>query len=425
MEPEKLPGIGYIELVRADLTLLIVMLSLFAETRLCAQITTAEGSIITNSYDTIRGKLEYGRSGLENKCVFIRPQTSKIEFLRPEEIKGFFITPDLKFVSERVAGKMLFLHVLAEGRLNLYHNGKQFYLAAAGDSISVLDGGKTRVSKDGKEYYERSIAFKSELKRYADGSLFQEINNMAFNERPLTRITRKINHQPVRPEFIAPQLSGRNHFAVEAGYSISASRGQLPSYRNNQFFRNGDPNYKHVISNWFVGLNFKRKIGTTRSYMKASLDFQMPHPVSYSYRWLLHSTFTVPNDGGPTYPADTIGHVEDLYSYDLNTILLPISYHIEGSFTRIRPFVEGGISVQYFLRNGSSLRRKVYEEDVFFEEINREQNYPFVFGPGIGFGCRYPINEKSGLSAAMNFERYYLKEGYTLSTRRLYLAYHF
>jgi hypothetical protein len=376
------------------------------------QVTTSDGFIIANNYDTISGKLEYAYTGFSQKCVFIKENSLKIDFLSPDQIKQFFISPNINFKAKRFNKEQLFFQVLSEGKINLDYDGNDLFISNASDSLIRLKGGTESYRLvDGKSYVKETTIYKTQLKRcVGDTNFYKKIDNLNFDRKLIFELIEDINNKKpsafVRLKFPKHNV---NHYGIEIGFSINSFYLNNTNYINDSL----EVEYKSRKSNvfttwasvnsWIIGINGRRKIGKTNFYLSIGANYEKLLNTRIETSALLHQFMSWEN--GSIHNADTIGKVTDIYAFKLSSFSFPISFNEELSYNKFRPFYNIGITNKIYLNKNISLNRKVNRYGKFNEEKNlKVQVPPFFLGVKLGLGCRYLVNKNCSISGGFNFE---------------------
>lgn len=417
---------------------IIILITIFAfhciTNKLCGQITTTKGFVVTNSGDTIHGWLEYVKSGYKNKCIFIKP-SGEVELYNPTDIQQFFVDRVINFRSMMFDGKLTFVQVISTGKINLYYNGKDLFLENDQQILKKLRGGKEIVMNNGKEYVNDVSLYKSQLKAYAEPVYHNRINALYFQKKAIIRLVKEINDHKDNYQIPKSKILNRNHFGIESGFTINSMRIWFIPYRHNSttieedpWFTSGISSKSQITSSMIAGVNYKRKIGRTRSYVDVHLNYENILKNTILNRWAYHSMVVPAN--GASYSGDTILLVTDTYKYNLQALSFPLNLHTELSFGKFRPFWNIGVTTKFFVKNDIVLNRKGYRTKTGeVEESSIKLDMPsFIIGPEMGFGCRYPMNMNSSISMGLHAAFYGIRNSKNIDrmiVSKFFIAYGF
>ncbi len=111
---------------------LSVILFMLSVSTLHAQTDFRPGYVITNSYDTIYGQIDYRGDKLMGEICKFKSTGDNITEYSPRDIVAYRFTDSKYFVSKEVAGKIMFLEFLIKGQVNIYYlrdsSGDHYYI---------------------------------------------------------------------------------------------------------------------------------------------------------------------------------------------------------------------------------------------------------------------------------------------------------
>lgn len=402
-------------------SVLILQFPIYVE----SQITTVNGYILSNTSDTVFGKIEYAAGmGFSNKCVFIDNNSNALKIYRPEQIRVFCIPDLVRFDSRTVNGKKSFLKVLVSGKISLYEGRSGLFISDESDSLILLKGGSETIQKDGRYIRQKVEQYKVQLKRsIKDTCYYSEIDRMNFDKGKIIDLIKDVNEiEDINTKNKKQKCkSHRYQYGIEAGYSTNtfaigrnSSSTWLISYVSDPF----KENYQyHVQLNFLsLGLNIKQKVASTNSYLNISLGYSQNINTNSTRKGIVYNNVVFPSGGQPYF--DTTGHVTDNYYYRIKSVNLFLSYHAEFSYSRIRPFLEVGLSGSVFIDRIINLNREITVSNniVENESFNPILNQ-FLLKPAIKIGCRFLNNKDYSMSAGFGFF------GISIPEKRLYRAF--
>lgn len=411
-----------------------ILMSAFclAATAVSGQITTREGYIITLENDTIFGRLEYANSGYLNKCVLGKGDSPKIEWLKPGDIKGYYVNPDIQFSSTKCQGEDMFLRVLSEGKINLYTDKLDLYVSNNTDSVVRLAGGKEYCTVNGQQYAQRVNTFKTQIwVLTSDRNYYQRIEELNYDQVKITALIKEINGSEDDSDIKirSGNTIHQGHFGFEAGLSFNSFLVENMPDRYDTLLISMVSDEKHKVNSWFAGVNYKWKLGKGNSYLSGALDFELMSGNSQKEEGVIHSTTMHLTDDGNLYYIDTVGTVTDTYSFNMVSLCVPLVFHKEMSYNMLRPFFDLGFLVRFNFRNEGSLKRTIVFSESTENEEYRMHIPAFMSGVRAGAGVRWLINMNYSVSAGVSAEITGFgsdSQGlYHMVSKRTYLSFNF
>lgn len=408
--------------LRSYFALFLFIVTIECQPTLCfAQLPVMDGYAVTNDRDTIPGKLEYvSRVLAENKLVFIEHQSVKISVLRPSAISGLYAYSGIAFESKELDGRRIFLRLLSRGRVNLYSDGKDLFLSDGPLKVMRLRGGTQTVIIEGKPHAQKVNSYKAQLISQIESSFHVKIRSLPFEQKAVLNLIREVNKDLT--DTSKPRLDNHGYFSVDAGYSLNMMKklSEADDDLNNHT--------RHRTMSWMMGLRYKRKILNTRSHIGVGLHYEHTPSIRVGERKFLHSSITVPADGGPSYPSDTTGSQLDVYSYKLNSIDLSIGFIPEVSNGRFRPFLDIGMASKFYLNSDATFKRNSYDKSGALADETQTpmQLRSLILGPKLGSGCRLILDMNRSLSAGFNVELFWLSthlDAAKIVAKQFYLSY--
>lgn len=369
-----------------------------------AQITVTNGYIISNENDTVYGRLEKSNTGYFKRCVFVKDNSTAIEYLKPDQVKKFHVAPDIFFDAIEYNGKKKFLRLLSTGKINLFSDESNLYISDNESNASMLLGGEKVITIDGTECFKPDEAYKTQIMIInPDSAYFNRIQKLKFQPQKVYELINDINGNGKMSDIGCEpgKVFNRIHFGIEAGVTIN----QIGLYDLNYYgayYMNRPSIVNLYAAGVYAGANFKLKIAETNSYFSVGLNVER---IKYSKTegYGLIQSPNVTSDGGIMH-RDTLGSIKDIVNLDLNSVNLPLFLHFERSCNRFRPFYDVGITFKHFFRNEGSLNRKMYFHTSQYEEKSYKLTLPTnMDGFNLGIGCRYLIDMNTSVSIGYNF----------------------
>ncbi len=139
--------------------ILIILFVLSAST-LYAQTDFRPGYVITNSYDTIYGQIDYRGDKLMGQICKFKPTGNNITEYSPKDIVAYRFIDSKYFISKEVAGKVMFLEFLIKGQVNIYYlrdkGGNHYYIDKGDMSIAEIPYDEKIITIDDKTLLSKS-----------------------------------------------------------------------------------------------------------------------------------------------------------------------------------------------------------------------------------------------------------------------------
>ncbi len=118
---------------------LFVTLFTLSVSTLYAQTDFRPGYVITNSYDTIYGQIDYRGDKLMGQVCKFKSAENHITEYSPEDIIAYRFTDGKYYISKEIADKFVFLEFLIKGQVNIYYvrdkRGDHYYIDKGNMSI--------------------------------------------------------------------------------------------------------------------------------------------------------------------------------------------------------------------------------------------------------------------------------------------------
>jgi hypothetical protein len=109
-----------------NLSKILIVLSIFTYSHVCAQSDYRKGFVITQKGDTLHGLIDYQADhALSDKCKFRLNEKAKTQVYYTEDLLGYQVE-DRKFISKSVTiyndiTENVFLEIIVSGKMNLYY----------------------------------------------------------------------------------------------------------------------------------------------------------------------------------------------------------------------------------------------------------------------------------------------------------------
>jgi hypothetical protein len=391
-------------------TLFILLLS-FYTLKSGAQIVTADGYLVTNNNDTISGKLEYFPKGDADRCNIVRNGSKIIEFYHPGEIKGYHILPNLTYHSFSYDDRTHLLRLVSQGKINLYNYKDNLYIEDGSGACTKLIGGERTISANNKNFTYNVEGYKIQLKQLIpDSTLYNEIDELPFDNADLTRFVRKYNNDPGSYYSSVKRKKNQKNYGILAGYSLSRFliSKELDFVPNLRELLSNSREKKHDMefSNPFVGVNFKLQWGEESSFVNFGINVEIVSKQSFSQVWTdLSSSEVALYTGTVPSPGINVYSLHNEFGLNTTSIVIPVTYRWVFLFGRFRPYVDLGISSRIFPNHSASLNQVIYRDNEPYYTITDQPSLDLLYaGVMAGPGFNFMINMNNTISAGLSFD---------------------
>jgi hypothetical protein len=391
---------------------LILLLSLYT-VKSGAQIVTADGYLVTNNNDTVSGKLEYFSKGYADRCNIVLNGSKTIEFYHPDQIKGYHILPNLTYHSFSYNGRKHLLRLVSQGKINLYNYKDDLFIADNSGACTKLIGGERTISANGKNYAFNVDGYKIQLKQLIpDSTLYNEIDELPFENADLTRFVRKYNNEPSSNYSTVKRKRNQKNYGILAGYSfnrflINKQLDFVPDLRE-LMSNSGEKKHDMEFSNPFVGANFKLQLGEESSFVNFGINVEIVTKQSFSQVLpdlseveVAMYTGTVPSGA----PGINVYSLHNEFGMNATSIVIPFTYRSVFLFGSFRPYVDLGISSRIFPNHNASLTQVIYQDNEPYYKITDQPSLDLLYaGVMVGPGFNFMINMNNTISAGLSFD---------------------
>jgi len=204
----------------------ILVLTVLVSLGVMGQDNFKKGYVITLDNDTLFGKIN-DAGGYKNSrlCIFKPKKEHKVTEYLPGEIKGYLMYRDKYYVSKQVAdkdgSKYIFMEVLIEGPVNLYHDRKStekaFYIQKKDSNLILLENEEVQLRYKPEEniavlysptYILHNRIYRDTLRYVFRDSkkISNQVESVEYDAKSLTRITKN---------YIAEQSLMNNYITYE------------------------------------------------------------------------------------------------------------------------------------------------------------------------------------------------------------------
>jgi hypothetical protein len=397
---------------------------------LFSQISTSDGYIITSNNDTLNGKLEYFTTGNSNRCNFIELNSKRIRYFRPDQIKQYCIGQKLFYHSIDYNGDKTFFKVISSGKSFLYLHKDNLFITNGLGQVAKLIGGEKIIELNGRRYLQNNESYKIQLKQQiSDTSFYSEIDNLDFDNHEIITLVRKYNEEsPDYNHYF--KASNTNVFDFFVGSSVSKQIVGNDPIAFEPFFGEHKMNKSTLtVINSFIGISFKRKLLTEKTYLKISLIYERAEKQKYFYSWDLSSTDLVILTGLSEYDqGDSHYRLQNETDINLTSINVPITFNYNFLYGRIRPFIDIGLKGKICLNKKIISTQEIFkdEESYKYKRVVSDLG-PSIIGLNLGLGSNYLINTNNSIGIGLVGNLYITSNTYfdKIFDIGFYLSYNF
>lgn len=324
----------------------IFLLAVTFSTLVSGQLNFKKGYIITNSNDTVFGRINDGGAYRNSKVCLFKQSRKKIVKYHPGEIKAYRMVNDKYYASKEIeindTVKTVFLEVVLQGSVNLYHYWKNKNLAFYIEKDNKLIGLFNEVGLLTPHSVDETVLLYASVKdvvvrnrEYLDSlcmvfsdakDIVGRVEEVHYKERELTNITK---------DYILKKCKSNNCITYEKDHKMyKPTMGIYSGVRFNQFeFFSNYYSYTQksdVFTSQPIGLFFNFPV----HLLSDKLSFQVE---IISNRMHFQQDFD-----------DNKGFVSNTrYDISNNTIGMPLLVKYEFGNRRIRPTIGIGKEIGY------------------------------------------------------------------------------
>lgn len=370
---------------RLHITLFIAVIC----STILAQENFTNGYIITNSNDTIYGKVDLRTSSINQKrCLFVSSETGE-QMYYPGDIKGYRYTSAGKYyISKEITidekRHFIFTEYLVEGGLSLFYikdGDRSYFLFEEGGKVPFY------VTQNKPEEIGLSIKYDNKYKgilRYyfqdSSTTLLELIGKSKFNQKSMIAIVKQYNDEnclnPGQESCVIFENESPDKFFIK--FKFSAYTGIQSTGFEDETYKINDKIFPLVGGQVFLYYpQWSKKFGLIANISLSKMSAESPQ-------------FGIPL-------TDNFYHIE----YDIYTI----SYKVGAKYTynkpKFKPSIEGGLSVTNILKNKSKYVHTEYGS----KEYEIRKNHTGVY---LGAGMEYNIRKEQSIFLHFNYD-FYLK----------------
>ncbi len=387
---------------KIDLLFLVIVISSFTGS-LFAQKIFREGYIVKNSGESLTGLVGYSaKHGMPSVCTFKRFDIARTIVYSPGEIQAFGYWNGNRYESGEINGKMTYLEVIITGKIVLYQKGSRYFIEK--DHSGLIELGKgpfSYHSDEGNKEFRSLSEFLTFLTEGKAGSVPE--NFSAKNEIiPLITDYNKVSgagynvfNRSISEKQLSQQTwksgANENRIGFVGGVNLYMLNQKLTPamYRHPWAHYVPDPEKE---TGPVFGITYERLLSRRTDRFSARVDLLYNSQNFYCYGERSN------NAGGTTTRDDA--------NFNFKGIKVPLL--IQYSFTggRIVPYVNAGISYQYFIQTDYY---HVYEIEDIMHEITTYEDRNMLFKTGElsgvgGVGVRARISGKLNLHLMLMVE---------------------
>jgi len=347
--------------------LLLCLLFSCVNVLVSAQGEFRSGYIVTNSYDTIKGLIEYRVSAQNNfKCIFKRESNQNIIEYKPNEIRGYTFENDKVLVSKSTGNEkgLIFMEQLVRGKISLFVADTHFYVEKSDSILLELVVEKVKTTIDNREVVYYSNKFRGTLSYVSNDcpEMQAQLEQVDLKERSLTSFVEKYNSLCNSGDFISfksqkkwSKLNYRVMLGINRATSMFVSAGNTYSANSSIPLETYNP-----AVGFLAGLGFEYSSPRVNERLSGFVDV-LYHQIEHTY-------------------TNQFLSVSEEATLDTKQIKIPVALKYTFSTNRVNPYVAVGLATTYNLSFNTRLVRvnsdlqttDIYENTTDFSRFQLE-----------------------------------------------------
>jgi hypothetical protein len=306
-----------------------------------AQLNFKKGYVITNSNDTLYGKINDGGGNRNARvCMFKQIKGSKAVKYYPNDIKAYRFKNEKYYATKRVIikgeSRYVFVDVLIEGKINLYHYRKtkdmNYYIEKKDSNMIGLVHNLITVRPKSKSPFNRVVYWNEYDLDYSPfldtlyyvfrdcEKILNKIEGVEYDQKSLTNITK---------EYLKEVYKGNDCINYESDLNMyRPTIGVFSGIRLNKISFLESNSKSNLVTSFPIGIFFNLPMPLLLD--KLSFQFEL---ISNTIEYTLES-------------VDIKNHSTST-KINSNTIGMPLLFKYEISRGRISPFVSGGKEIAF------------------------------------------------------------------------------
>jgi ribosomal protein L27 len=383
-------------------SLVLILIISFTAPALSGQKIFRDGYIVKKMGESLVGLVQYSdKQGVPSECAFKRFDIAREVVYTPSELQAFGYRNGNRYESREIDNKVIFLEVIATGKIILYQRGSRYYIDKDHLGLVELKNGPVRYNTaEGQKEFNNLPAFLTAVTEGKAGPVPEKFNvkeeivplvisynktsgnsynvfNRSISEKQLTQETWKSG-------------AAKNRFGVVSGlnmYTLNLKfNPDMFGITNEDYVPNPEKETGLVF-----GLTYERLLSRRSDRFSVRIDMLVNSQDFYSYSEREN------NVGGIT---------RDDANFGFTGLKLPVLFQYSLTGGRIVPYVNAGIAYQYFL---STDYQHVAEEENTFHEIYTYHDSNMLFKSGEltgagGLGVRTRIFSSINIHLMYMFE---------------------
>lgn len=375
---------------------IFLLLILQFSSSLFSQQVFRDGYIEKKSGESFSGLVAFNPDKkIPDNCIFKRFDIAYELKYNPSQLKAFGYKNGKRYESLEMGGDVAFYEILVKGDISVFNKGAKYYIRKNGQSPFEVKNGRNSVTIDGKQHEFDSL---SELLKFLTSASTIKVEDNINLKDDLVPLVLAYNKTSGNSWNVYNRSFSEKELSLQAWRSGSnQSRFGILGGVNNYILKVKptrsqiylpDPEKETSI---MLGISYERVLSkkTDKMVLRADLIYLQQDFYNYS-ETQLYSTMLSRDDA----------------FYKFSAIKMPVllQYYFTGS--RIKPYLNGGLSGMIFLNKEYS---HISEVEIFGKDIRTYEDSDMIFNFGelsatIGAGLKIRIINKTILNIEGRFE---------------------
>lgn len=371
-----------------------LIISLLVSHLALSQTDYRPGYIITLSKDTVEGFILYTTSEVKfTTCSFRKTLSDEVTIFTPTQINGYRLKNDSYFSVRSVKidteiNQLYFAEILVLGKATLFRIFDKFYLEDSQLKVYPLEQTITEIIEEDKRYKKNDYKYVGILNwQFADCPKAQrQVKGVGLKERDLTILFEQYNScfDQKQTSFKGEKPWSQTYIGLSGGAMIT----QILNIDDFPLSRSMNADQFKKDKGLFIGLSY--------SFSSPRISERFSLNIDLFYQKASHESIVSTSE---TYDVVFFG-------YTSLRLPLSVSYHFVNSRNNLKPFVEGGISLAFYLTNESYWQHEEIDansvtidrlDDIIVVESNTAR-------PFLGLGLSYDLNERFRASIRTQYQ---------------------
>lgn len=364
----------------------------------CAQNDFRKAYVIKNNGDTLNGFVnnQLGFNNFES-CIFKEKESAKVQSFSPTEIKEYRFLNDKRYISKAIVNEsgnetMVFLELIAEGKLSLYKDKNNYWVKKDNDPLVFLSVEKENVvyTFEGKErsYYSHGyIITLSGLTKDCAKDL-GNLENLVYSEKALTKLINNYNRFMGKPSMAFKDSKNW----IESSFML------LNSMNFSQLKFSTDAFYHEYLTNPFE-LSYAYSFGAGAEFRFSKINDKLSLISEVSFIGINYHSKSIVMNGGRTERNDV--------NINFKSLKIPIGLKLDLNNKPTSPYLEAGVSALYHLKQSSVWIKEIqFDNEPEIETEQTEATKPIngQFGLWYGLGIKTTLAKKASFFIGLRHE---------------------